>query len=276
MSSAQGLRARAVTSAGSPVGNAVLTVTDLAGSQLARVEVDAQGAAATAPLPPGVHTAVLTAGGYLPTARMAQISGDGSGTLGDIALEPEPVAVELPAAGAWTIDPVHSSVAATARHLGISSVRADFRELGGRIDVGSPVEDSSVRAEIKASSVDTGISMRDDHLRSADFLDVEAYPLIEFVSTGIRRQEGDSWVVTGELTLHGRSRPVELDLRYGGYEQDLWGSERAAFHAETQLDRSDFAISYNALVRAGVAAVSSSLHIELDIQAVRGESLPDM
>src|SRR5699024_8459011 len=210
MSAVQGLRARAVTSAGLPVGNAVLTVTDLAGSQLARVEVDRQGTAATAPLPAGTHTAVLTAGGYLPAARMAQISADGTGTLGDIALEPEPVAIELPAAGTWTIDPVHSSVVATARHLGISSVRASFRELGGRIEVGSPVEDSSGRSEIKASTVDTGLGMRDDHLRSADFLDVEAYPLIEFVSTGLRRQDSDRSVLTGELTLQGRSRSVAL------------------------------------------------------------------
>src|SRR5699024_6213806 len=167
-------------------------------------------------------------------------------------------------------------VVATARHLGISSIRANFRELGGRIEVRSPVESSSVRAEIKASSVDTGIATRDDHIRSADFLDVEAHPLIEFASTGLRRHSSQRWTLTGGLTLHGHSRPVELDLQYGGCEQDPWGGQRAAFHAEAQLDRSEFAISYNALVRAGVAAVSCSLHIELDILAVCGESLPEM
>lgn len=272
----RGLWARAVTGAGLPVPHAVLTVTDLAGSQLARVEVGAEGKAATPPLPSGAHTAVLTAAGYLPAARMAQVGPDGSGTLGEIALEPEPDAVTLPAAGPWTIDPMHSSVVATARHLGISSIRANFRELGGRIDVRSPVEDSSVRAEIKASTIDTGIAMRDDHLRSADFLDIEAHPLIEFASTGLRRHGSESWTLTGDLTLHGRSRPVELELRYGGCEQDPWGGQRAAFHAQTQLNRDDFAISYNALVRAGVAAVGSTINVELDIQAVQGESLPEM
>lgn len=276
MSATQGLRARAVTATGFPVANAVLTVTDLTGNQLARVEVDEQGTAVTEPLPSGTHTAVLTAAGHLPAARMAQIVPDGSGTLGDIALEAEPNAVELPGDGPWTIDPMHSSIVATARHLGISSIRASFRELGGRVEVASPVENSSVRAEIKSSSIDTGIAMRDDHLRSADFLDVEAHPLIEFVSTGLRKQNSDSWRLSGELTLHGQRRPIELELRYGGCEQDPWGGQRAAFHAEAQLDRSDFAISYSALVRAGVAAVSTSVHIELDIQAVRGETLPGM
>lgn len=276
MSTAQGLWARAVTATGSPVDNAVLTVTDLSGSQLARVEVDERGTAATTPLPGGTHTAVLTAAGYLPAARMAQIGPDGIGTLGEVALEEEPSSVELPAAGPWTIDPMHSSIVATARHLGISSIRASFRELGGRIEVASPVENSTVRAEIKAGSIDSGITMRDDHLRSADFLDVEAHPLIEFASTGLRKQNSDSWRLSGDLTLHGKRRPLELELRYGGCEQDPWGGQRAAFHAETQLERSDFAISYNALVRAGVAAVSTSVHIELDIQAVRGEALPEM
>lgn len=273
---APGLRARATTGDGLPVPHAVLTVTDLAGSQLARVEVGTEGTAITSPLPPGAHTAVLTAAGYLPAARMAQVGPDGSGALGDIVLEPEPDAVVLPAEGPWTIDPMHSSVVATARHLGISSIRATFRELGGRIEVRSPVENSSVRAEIKASTIETGIAMRDDHLRSADFLDVEAHPLIEFASTGLRRQGSESWTLIGDLTLHGRRRQVELELRYGGCEQDPWGGQRAAFHAETQLNRDDFAISYNALVRAGVAAVGSTIKVELDIQAVQGEALPEM
>lgn len=276
MSGTQGLSVRAVSGAGPAVPHAVLTVTDLAGSQLSRVEMDAEGVAVTPPLPPGAHTAVLTAAGYLPAARMAQVAADGTGTLGEVALEVEPDAVALPAEGTWTIDPMHSSVVATARHLGISSIRASFRELSGHIDVRTPVEQSAVRAELKASSIDTGIAMRDDHLRSADFLDVEAHPLIEFVSTGLRRRGGDEWTLAGELVLHGRRNPVELNLRYGGCEQDPWGGERAAFHAETQLNRDEFAISYNALVRAGVAAVGSTVNVELEIQAVRGETLPDM
>ena len=276
MTAEQGLWARAITGGGEPVAHAVLTVTDMAGTQLARVDVDVAGVATTAPLPAGVHTAVLTAAGYLPTARMAQVGADGNGTLGEIVLEPEQDAVELPAEGPWVIDPAHSSVVATARHLGISSIKARFTELSGRIDVRRPVGSSGVHAEIKASSIDTGIDMRDEHLRSADFLDVEAHPLIEFVSTGLRQRGADTWTLSGELILHGRRKQVELELRYGGCEDDPWGGQRAAFHAETQLSRDDFAINYNALVRAGVAAVGTTVRVELDIQAVRGETLPQM
>ncbi|TVT61765.1 hypothetical protein FNH05_02350 [Amycolatopsis rhizosphaerae] len=271
-----GLSAQIKTAEGWAVENAVLTVTDMAGQQVARAVTDASGAADTAPLAPGVYTAVLTAAGYTPVARTAQIGSDGSGSLGEIALAPVAEAVELPPPGPWTIDPVHSSVVATARHLGIASVRARFSDVGGRIVVGRPVERSTVHAEIKAASIDTGIRMRDDHLRSSDFLDVEAYPTIGFESTALRQRGVDTWTLAGELTLHGERRAIELDLRYGGWGPDPWGGVRAAFHAETQLRRNDFAINYNAMVRAGVAAVGTTVKIEIDIEAVQGESLPEM
>ncbi|PXY31505.1 YceI family protein [Prauserella muralis] len=257
------------------VGHAVLTVTDLTGRQAARVAADARGAVATEPLSPGVYTAVVTAAGFVPVARTAHVAGDGGGSLGEVTLAPEEGAVELPPEGPWVIDPVHSSVVVTARHLGIASVKARFPELAGRIEVRRPAERSSVRAEIDAASIDTGIKMRDDHLRSPEFLDVQAYPSIEFVSTGLRQRGADTWVLAGQLTLHGQRRDVELDLRYGGYGPDPWGGQRVAFHAETQLRRDDFAINYNAMVRAGVAAVGTTVKVELDIEAVRGDRLPE-
>lgn len=276
MSVARGLWSRAVTGAGEPLPHAVLTVTDQSGTQLTRVDVDAQGLAVTEPLPPGAYTAVFTAAGYLPVAWTARIGADGTGVLGEVALEVEESTLTLPAEGPWVIDPAHSSVLATARHLGIASIKARFAELSGRIDVRRPVESSTVRADIKAASIDTGIARRDDHLRSADFLDVEVHPLIEFTSTGLRKRGADAWTLAGELTLHGQRKQIELDLRYGGCEQDPWGGTRAAFHAETQLNRDDFAISYNALVRAGVAAVGTTIHVELDVEAVQGETLGRM
>lgn len=271
-----GLTVRARTPDGFAVEHAVLTVTDLTGQQLARSEGDAAGQVGTEPLPPGVHTAVLTAAGFLPAARTAQVGSDGAGSLGEITLEPEEAAVPLPAPGPWVIDPAHSSVVATAQHLGIASIKGRFSELAGRITVERPVERSMVRAEIKAASIDTGINMRDDHLRSAEFLDTEAHPLIEFVSTGLRRRGTDDWTLSGTLMLHGTVRNIDLDLRYGGSSPDPWGGERAAFHAETLLRRDDFAISYNAMVRAGIAAVGTTVRVELDIQAVRGDSLPTL
>ncbi|MTD57670.1 YceI family protein [Amycolatopsis pithecellobii] len=271
-----GLRARIQTVEGWGVEGAVLTVTDLAGQQVARATADAKGAVATEPLPPGVYTAVLTAAGYNPVARTAQIGSDGAGSLGEIPLQPVAGSVELPPAGPWTIDPVHTTVVATARHLGIASIRARFGEVNGRITIGRPVEQSSVHAEIKAASIDSGIQMRDDHLRSPDFLDVETYPTISFASTALHQRGADRWALAGELTLHGERRQVELDLTYGGWGPDPWGGVRAAFHAETLLHRNDFAINYNAMVRAGVAAIGTTVKVEIDIEAVQGESLPQM
>lgn len=271
-----GLNARIRTAEGWAVENAVLTVTDMTGQQVARAVADATGSVVTEPLPPGLYTAVLTAAGYAPAAKTAQIGSDGAGSLGEIALAPAAGAVELPPSGPWTIDPVHSAAVATTRHLGIASIKARFSDVGGRIVIGRPVERSIVHAEIKAASIDTGIRMRDDHLRSPDFLDVETYPTISFESTGLRRLGPDTWTLAGELTLHGERRVVELALTYGGYGPDPWGGVRVAFHAETQLHRNDFAIDYNAMVRAGVAAIGSTVKIELDIEAVQGESLPQM
>lgn len=270
-----GLAATVRTTEGWAVENAILTVTDLGGKQAARATADAKGAAVTEPLAPGVYTAVVTAPGYLPVARTAHVSSDGSGSLGDVALAMEVGAVDLPPAGPWTIDPMHSSLVVTARHLGIASIKARFPDVSGRIDVRRPVETSSVTAEIVADSIDTGIKMRDDHLRSPEFLDVTRYPVISFASTGMRKQDAESWVLTGELVLHGERRQVELDLRYNGYGPDPWGGVRAAFHAETQLRRDDFAINYSAMVRAGVAAVGTTVKVELDIEAVQGEKLPE-
>jgi polyisoprenoid-binding protein YceI len=271
-----GLQAQIQTAEGWAVEGTVLTVTDMTGQQVARAVSDAKGAVDTPPLPPGVYTAVLTAAGYNPVARTAQIGSDGTGSLGEIPLQPAAGSVELPPPGPWTIDPVHSTVVATARHLGIASIRARFSEVGGRITVRRPVEQSSVYAEIKAASLDSGIKMRDDHLRSPDFLDVEAYPTISFESTGLRQRGADRWTIAGDLTLHGERRAIELDLTYGGWGPDPWGGVRAAFHAETQLQRNDFAINYSAMVRAGVAAVGTTVKIEIDIEAVQGESLPPM
>ncbi|MGI5218559.1 YceI family protein [Nocardia sp. CA-290969] len=271
-----GLTARIRNGENWPVPEAVLTVTDSTGRQIGRAVADNTGAVATGSLPPGLHTAVLTAPGYQPVARTAQVSAAGAGSLGDITLVAVAETVALPPAGTWTIDPVHSTVIATARHLGISSIKARFAEVGGRIDIAAPFERSTGYAEIKAACIDTGIAMRDDHLRSADFLDVERYPLISFTGRGMRRTGSDTWVMPGELSLHGQRRAIDLDLTYGGFGPDPWGGVRAAFHAETVLRRDDFAIDYNAMVRAGVAAVGTTVKLDLDIQVVQGEQLPPM
>lgn len=271
-----GLTAQVRNPEGWPVPGALLTVTDLNGRQLARAAADDGGEVSTEELPGGMHTAVVTAPGYQPVAQIARISASGSGQLGTVALQPEASAVGTPAAGPWTIDPMHSTVVVTARHLGIASIKARFSEVAGRLDVARNFEQTTGFAEIKAAAIDTGIGMRDDHLRSAEFLDVEHYPLIGFQGSGLRRTGSDTWVMAGELELHGQRRAVDLDLTYGGSGPDPWGGVRAAFHAETLLHRNEFAIDYNAMVRAGVAAVGTTVKIDLDIELVQGDSLPQM
>jgi polyisoprenoid-binding protein YceI len=269
-----GLRATFRTAEGWAVEHAVLTVTDPAGRQVTRQAADVRGEVVTDALAPGTYTAVVTAAGYTPVARMAQVASDGSGSLGDVVLAPVAEAIDLPPAGPWVIDPMHSSVVATARHLGIASIKARFPDVSGRIDIGRPAERSSVHAEIKAASIDTGIKMRDDHLRSPDFLGVDEHPLIEYRGTGITSLGGEKWQLNGELSLNGIQRPVPMELTYLGVGDDPWGGVRAAFHAVTDLKQEDFAITYNQIVKAGLNAIGATLRVEIDIEAVRGDSLP--
>jgi polyisoprenoid-binding protein YceI len=254
----------------------VLTVTDVSGRQLARAVADDTGAVATAPLPPGRHTAVVAAPGYRPAAQLARVGVDGSARLGEIVLMLQEQSIMTPPPGPWVIDPIHSVALITARHLGIASIKARFAQVGGRLDIAGVFEQSTGYAEIDASSIDTGIGMRDDHLRSADFLEVENYPVIRFTGTGLRRTGSDSWVMPGELELHGQQRPVDLTVVYGGSGPDPWGGVRAAFHAETLLRRDDFDISYNTMLRAGIAAIGTTVQVELDIQLVQGDPPPPL
>jgi polyisoprenoid-binding protein YceI len=174
----------------------------------------------------------------------------------------------------WTIDPAHSKVAATAQHLGLSSVQGRFAEFSGRIDVGATAEASSVVAEIDAASITTGNGTRDAHLRSADFLDVEGHPTLTYRSTGLSAAGPDRWTLHGVLTMRGITRPVDLDLTYLGTSPDPWGGLRAAFRAVTELRREDFAMNYNQVVQAGISLIGATLKVELDIQAVQGELAP--
>ncbi|MFF8191377.1 YceI family protein [Streptomyces bobili] len=269
-----GLTARIRTRDGWAVSHAVVTTTDMTGRQVLRAEADAEGVVrdATA-LTPGAYTVIVTALGYAPTAASALVTASGRAEVGTVTLARRGGA-ELPPPGPWTVDPAHSTVGAVAQHLGISSVRGRFTEFGASVEIApDDVSKSRVEAVIRAASIDTGNGMRDTHLRSADFLDVEAHPEITYRSTGVSAA-GDRWTVHGDLTLRGIVRPVDLDLAYLGTGSDPWGGTRAAFRATADLHREDFALTYNQVVQAGIAAIGTTLKVELDIQAVQGESLP--
>ena len=276
-----GLTAKIRTRDGWAVSHAVVTVTDMAGSQVLRAEADAEGAVRdSTSLAPGPYVVIVTAVGYAPTASTAIVtaggtpSGGGRAELGAVTLARQG-GTELPPPGPWTVDPAHSSVGAVAQHLGISSVHGRFTDFSARIEIApDEVEKSRVEAVIRASSIDTGNGMRDDHLRSPDFLDVEKHPEITYRSSGLTAAGSDRWTVHGELTLHGVVRPVDLDLAYLGTGADPWGGTRAAFRATAELHREDFAMNYNQVVQAGIAAIGTTLKVELDVQAVQGDSLP--
>lgn len=271
-----GLRARVRTKDGWAVQHAALTVTDMTGRQILRATADETGIVRTEPLPAGAYTVIITAVGYQPSASTAMVGPSGRADLGNLVLARQG-GVELPAPGRWTIDPAHSSVVAVAQHLGISSVRGHFAEFSGSLRIAARVEESAVSATIVTASLDTANKMRDDHLRSADFLEVDAYPEITYRSTdGLTPAGSDRWTVHGELTMRDHTRQVDLDLVYLGVGPDAWGGTRAAFRATAELRRDDFAMNYNQMLQAGIAMVGTTMRIELDIQAVRGDALPTM
>ncbi|WP_299529400.1 YceI family protein [uncultured Streptomyces sp.] len=266
-----GLRAQVRTRDGWAVQHAVVTVTDMTGTQVLRASADEEGTARTyEPLPAGAYTVIVTAVGYAPSASTALVTASGRIEAGNVVLARQG-GVELPPPGSWSLDPAHSSVGATAQHLGISSVRGRFTEFSGRIDIDEDLARSRVEAVIDAASIDTGNGMRDKHLCSPDFLDVDRFPEITYRSTGLVPAGPDRWTVQGELTMHGVARRADLDLTYLGTGPDPWGGVRAAFRATTELRREDFAMNYNQVVQAGISAIGTTLRVELDIQAVQGE-----
>ena len=170
--------------------------------------------------------------------------------------------------GTWNIDAAHSSVGFTARHLMISKVHGRFTALTGAINVADVVTESTVTASIDTTSVSTGDDTRDNHLRGADFFDVEQFPTIAFASTAIR-PSGDDYVLIGDLTIKGVTRPVELSLEFDGVNNDPWGNTRAGFSASTDINRKDWGLEFNVALETGGVLVGEKIKISLDIQAVR-------
>jgi polyisoprenoid-binding protein YceI len=268
-----GLSARLRSKDGWAVRNAVLTVTDLTGQQAARADGGDDGVAITGPLPPGTYTAIVMAPGFEPAARTVVVPASGAATLGTVTLG-RAGGAPLPPPGRWTIDPVHSAVTVTARHLGMASVNGSVGDFSGTIEIAEPVELSTVHAVMRADSIDTGNKVRDDHMRSPDFLDVAGYPQIEYAGTSVTPRSGDRWTVEGNLTLRGTTKPVPLDLTYLGTSPDPWGGQRAAFRATAELRRRDFAMEWNQVLPGGSLLVGWVMQITLDIEAVEGD-LPD-
>ena len=168
-------------------------------------------------------------------------------------------------AGTWAIDPVHSNVGFTVRHLVVSKVRGSFENFSGAITV---AEDgtASVNAEIDVTSINTKNADRDAHVRSADFFDAEQFPVATFTSTGVRA-DGEDYIVTGDFTLRGVTRPVELKLEYNGVNPGMGNGPVAGFEATTVINRKDFGISIDMPLEGGGAVVGDKITITLQIEA---------
>jgi polyisoprenoid-binding protein YceI len=169
-------------------------------------------------------------------------------------------------AGTWAIDTVHSTVGFSVRHLMVSKVRGTFNDFTGAITV---AEDgtAAVTAEIQVASIDTKNTDRDAHIKSADFFDAEQYPTATFTSTAVRAK-GDDYVVEGEFTLHGVTRPVELALEFNGVNPGMGHGEVAGFEATVVLNRNDFGIDFNAPLETGGVVVGDKVTLNLEIEAV--------
>lgn len=170
--------------------------------------------------------------------------------------------------GTWTIDAVHSDVSFYVRHLGVSKVRGQFAAFEGTIVTGENPLDSKVEAVIKTTSVSTNNEMRDNHVRNADFLDVETYPEITFTSTAIRPKTAELFEVDGELTLHGVTKTVTLQLELNGFGTHYEGHPIAGFSAATEISRTEFGVTGGA---AG-AAVGDKIRIALEIEAAQAKA----
>ena len=170
-------------------------------------------------------------------------------------------------AGTWTIDPVHTYVGFVIKHMMVSKVRGRFATFSGKLVTGENPLNSSVTAEIDLASIITGSEQRDQHIRSADFFEVETYPTMTYRSTGIR-QDGGDYVIDGELTLKGVTKSVPLTLELNGFGPDPFGGTRAGFTATGELSRSEFNVSFNAPMANGGAVVADKISLSLEIEAV--------
>jgi polyisoprenoid-binding protein YceI len=174
----------------------------------------------------------------------------------------------LPRAGTYTIDPAHTEVGFIARHLIGTKVRGRFTEVAGTFTVAENPEESTVEAVVQAASIHTNQSMRDDHLRTNDFLDVATYPTLELKSTGLKKVREDHWILSTDLTIRGVTRPVDFDLEFLGEGPSMQeGKTVVAFSASGEIDRRDFGVNFNHSLLDGSVVVGNKVVLEIEVEA---------
>jgi polyisoprenoid-binding protein YceI len=170
--------------------------------------------------------------------------------------------------GTWRVDPAHSKIGFAVKHMGVATVRGEFGEFEGSLEVGDDLASSKATGTVKTASVDTNQDARDEHLRSADFFEVETYPEITFSSTSIEQVDEETVKITGDLTMHGETHPVELEAELGGIETGPEGETRTGLEVTGQLSRKEWGMKFNAALGSGNAVVSDKVKLTLDIAAV--------
>ncbi|MFH8885451.1 YceI family protein [Streptomyces californicus] len=260
------LSCRVLDPVNEPIQQAEFTVTDSAGRRITGGETDPFGSV-LATVPAGDYRLAVTSEGFAPFHGAVTITEGAHANLGDVTLQVAQLP-PLPDPGDWDIEPNHSQIGFTARHIGLARIHGRFNNFAGAVRIADRMEDSAMHVIIDAASIDTNVQMRDDHLRSGDFLDVGRYPTLEFYSERFVHRGGSRWGVTGALTLHGVSRTVTLDTQYLGIGNGLEGETRAACRATTELHREDFTLTWQTMLARGIAVVGPSIVIDLDIQIV--------
>jgi polyisoprenoid-binding protein YceI len=177
--------------------------------------------------------------------------------------------LQIPTPGTFLLDPAHTRVSFTVRHLMISKVRGGFTQASGQITIAEDPLQSTVEVDIAASSIDTGVGDRDNHLRSPDFLHAEKWPSITFKSTSVLAPKGNEFRLVGDLTIRDVTKQVELDVEFEGYTKSPYGQEVIGFSAETEINREDFGVTWNQAIEAGGVMVGPKLKIEISAEGVR-------
>jgi polyisoprenoid-binding protein YceI len=174
--------------------------------------------------------------------------------------------------GTWVIDPAHSQVGFAVRHMGIATVRGEFTDFAGALEIGDDLSSARAHGSVKTASVDTRQPQRDADLRSAHFLDADQYPELPFESTGIESLDEEKLRITGKLTIHGVTNDIVLHAEVQGTDTDPTGNERVGLEITGELSRGDYGMKFNQALGSGNLVVSDKVKLTLDISAIKQSS----
>ena len=168
----------------------------------------------------------------------------------------------------YVVDPTHSSIGFQAKHMMISKVKGHFDRFNSELDINpEDLSGGSIQFEVEIASINTNNEDRDNHLRSADFLDAETHPTMKFVATDIKKVDDDEYKITGDLSIRGVTKPVTFDAEYNGKGTNPWGVEVVAFEADGKINRKDFGLNWNSALETGGVLVSDDIKIHIEIEA---------